>query len=44
MKKYIFENIKPLMIGFIFAVIIVFLFQQIQDVIIKIALINAKKY
>jgi len=41
MKKYIKENIKPLLIGFICAIIYRDTYTIIESIILKIALINS---
>lgn len=40
MKKYIKNNLEPLLIGFISAMLVIYFFDSINDIIIKIALIN----
>jgi len=42
MKNYIKKNLEPLLIGFIVAIMTIYFFNLIDDIIIKIALINAK--
>ena len=38
--KYIKNNLEPLLIGFVIAILTIYLFNTISDTIIKIALIN----
>jgi len=40
MKNYIKENLEPLLIGFVIAIMMIYLFNTISDTIIKIALIK----
>lgn len=40
MKKYILQNLQPLLIGFTVVVIIIFWSNMICDLIVKIHLIN----
>ena len=40
MKKYIKENLEPILIGFIIAILTIYFFNLVSDIIIKIALIN----
>ena len=40
MKKYIKENLEPLLIGFVIAILTIYFFNLISDTIIKIALIK----
>ena len=42
MKKYIKENLEPLFIGFVVAILTIYLVNTISDIVIKIALINSK--
>lgn len=42
MKKYIKENLEPLLIGFVVAILTIYLVNTISDIVIKIALINSK--
>jgi hypothetical protein len=38
--KYIKENLEPILIGFVIAIMTIYLFNTISDIIIKIALIK----
>lgn len=40
MKKYLKENLKPILIGFTIAIMTIYFFNSISDIIIKIALIK----
>ena len=40
MKKYLKENLEPILIGFVIAIMAIYLFNTISDTIIKIALIE----
>lgn len=40
MKKYIKDNFEPILIGFVVAIMTIYLFNLISDTIIKIALIK----
>lgn len=40
MKKYLKENLEPILIGFVIAIMTIYLFNTISDIIIKIALIK----
>lgn len=40
MKKYLKENLEPILIGFVIAIMTIYLFNTISDTIIKIALIK----
>ena len=40
MKKYIKENLEPLLIGFLIAILTIYFFNLVSDIIIKIALIT----
>jgi hypothetical protein len=40
--KYIKQNLEPILMGFVIALITIYLFNTISDVIIKIALIKNK--
>lgn len=40
MREYIKKNLEPLLIGFISAMLVIYFFNSINDIIIKIALIN----
>ena len=42
MKKYIKENLTPVLIGFVIAIMIIIFKETGSDIIIKIALINDK--
>lgn len=44
MKKYIYKNLEPLLIGLILAFFITFFFELVSDIIIKISLIKYKQY
>lgn len=38
--KYIKENLEPLLIGFVIAIMTIYFFNLVSDTIIKIALVN----
>lgn len=40
MKKYILKNLEPLLIGFLIAILSIYFFNLISDLIIKLALIK----
>lgn len=43
MKNYIIKNSEPLLIGFLVALLAIYLFDSISDIILKIALIQNEK-
>lgn len=40
MRKYIINNLQPLLIGFVTAMLFIYTFNTISDIIIKIAILN----
>lgn len=40
MKKYITENLEPILVGFVIAILTIYFFNLISDTILKIALIK----
>jgi len=42
MKRYILKNLEPLLIGFVTAILTIYFFNMISDIIIKIAILNSK--
>lgn len=40
--KYIKDNLEPLLIGFIIAILFIYFFNMIDDIIIKIAILKYK--
>ena len=42
MKKYLKENLEPILVGFVLAIMTIYLFNTISDIILKITLIINK--
>lgn len=42
MKKYIIENLEPILLGFAIAIMTIYFFNLISDIVIKIAILNNK--
>jgi len=43
MKKYIIKNLEPILLGFVIAIMTIYFFNLVSDVIVKIALIQEKQ-
>jgi len=43
MKKYIIKNIEPILIGFVIAILFIYFFNLIDNLIIKLYLIKYNK-
>lgn len=43
MKKYILKNLEPLLIGFVIALLVIYFFKSVSDIIIKIAILKNKE-
>lgn len=42
MKNYILKNLEPILIGFVIAIMTIYFFNLISDIILKITLIQNK--
>ena len=42
MKNYIIKNLEPILLGFTIAIMTIYFFNLISDIVIKIAILNNK--